>query len=406
MKHLFTMLAFVALSTGLMAQSGNVIAAFNSFTAYEQSGGSEKKTLEEGYEMINKATVHEVTKTDPKTWWYKAYISLLMNEDKELFAKYPEVIFEAAEALSKAIELAMVPEAKKFRYLEDVQDKSGLITVILYNRGVESAQKNKETDAYRSFKACYEISMLMNAKGFAAKNKLPEVKEAKYFNALFASRLGKTDEAQKLFDELINEGYNSANLYQGLAMMQKDAGKKDEAIATLQKGMKQFPTELGLVIDMINIYLESGRETEAIDAMIKAIELDPTNHQLYFVTGVAYGKIKNYDKAIEYYNKGIAIKPDYADAYNNIGAVYLELANEEINKMGDPKTTDAQYKQYDTKRLEYLGKALPALEKADALNPGNLETMDVLRTLYAKLGDVDKSNAMKEKIKQLKEQKK
>ena len=180
--------------------------------------------------------------------------------------------------------------------------------------------------------------------------------------------------------------------------MQKDAGKTDEAVATLQKGIKQFPTELALVIDMINIYLGAGKETEAIDAMLKAIELDPTNHQLYFVTGVAYGKIKNYDKAVEFYNKAIGIKADYSDAYNNIGAVYLEQANEFITKMGEPNVTDAQYKQYDAKRLEYLGKALPALEKADQINPGNIETMDVLRTLYAKLGQYEKADEMKKKI--------
>ncbi len=162
--------------------------------------------------------------------------------------------------------------------------------------------------------------------------------------------------------------------------------------------MKQFPGELALVIDMINIYLEAGKETEAMDAMVKAIELDPKNPQLYFVTGVAYGKVKNYDKALEYYTKAIEFKPDYSDAYNNIGALYLDQANGYITKMGEPNVSDAQYKQYDAKRLEYLQKALPALEKADQLNPGNLETMDVLRMLYAKLGQYDKAEEMKKKI--------
>lgn len=398
MKHFFTLICFVALSTGLMAQGTNIVGAFNNFNAYEQSNGTDKKALEDAYAFIKKAEVNESTKGEAKTWYYSAYISLLLNEDKELVTKYPDVIYEAADALEKVVTLGIASGVKKPKFSEEAQEKMGIATVVLYNRAVDAGQKNNEGEAYKAFKRTYELSTFMSNNGFGAKNRLPEVKEAKYYWAMYAARLNKTEEAQKLFDELISEGYNSANLYQGLAMMQKDAGKTDEAVATLQKGIKQFPTELALVIDMINIYLGAGKETEAIDAMLKAIELDPKNHQLYFVTGVAYGKIKNYEKAIEYYNKAIGIKADYSDAYNNIGAVYLEQANEFITKMGEPNVTDAQYKQYDAKRLEYLGKALPALEKANEMNPGNLETMDVLRTLYAKLGQYEKAEEMKKKI--------
>jgi tetratricopeptide (TPR) repeat protein len=400
------------LSAGLMAQSMNTIGAFNNFSTYEQTGGTDKAALRTAYDFIKKAEVHETTIDDAKTWYYSAYISLLINEDPELKKEYPEVIYEATKALRNVITLGEASGQKKPRFMEEAQEKLGISTVILYNKAVDFGQAGREGEAYKAFKETYDVSMFIKAHGFEAKNKLPEVKEAKYYTAMYASKLGKTDEAQKLFDELITEGYNNANLYQGLAMMQKNAGKADEAIATLQKGIKALKndgksdgaiagTELALVIDMINIYLESGRETDAIDAMLKAIELDPKNHQLYFVTGVAYAKIKNNDKALEYYNKALEVKPDYSDAYNNIGAVYLELANEQITKMGEPNVSDADYKKYDAKRLEYLGLALPALEKSNEMNPGNIETMDVLRTIYAKLGQYEKSAEMKKKIAEL-----
>ncbi len=401
MKNLFTLLCFVALSTGLMAQNSNIIGAFNNFTAYKQSQGSEKKTLIEAYDFIKKAQENEATKDDAKTWYYTEEICLAINEDEELSKDYPNIIYEATDALRKIVTIGEASGQKKPKFMDDAQERLGICTVILYNKAVDFGQAGNEGEAYKAFKETYDVSMFMKDHGFADKNRLPEVKEAKYYTAMYASRLGKTDEAQKLFDELITEGYNSANLYQGLAMMQKNAGKTDEAVATLQKGMKAFPNELALVIDMINIYLESGRETDAIDAMLKAIELDPKNHQLYFVTGVAYAKIKENDKALEYYKKAIEIKPDYSDAYNNIGAVYLELANQQITKMGEPNVSDADYKKYDAKRLELLGLALPALEKANEMNPGNIETMDVLRTLYAKLGQYEKSTEMKKKIAEL-----
>lgn len=401
MKNLFTLLCFIALSTGLMAQGTNIVGAFNSYTAYTQSQGSDKEALKNAYDFIKKAEVHEGTKGEAKTWYYSSEITLAINQDEVLSPEYPNAIYEATTALRNVVTIGEASGQKKPRFSAEAQEKLGITTVILYNLAVDFGKAGKDGEAYTAFKETYDVSMFMKEHGFADLNRLPEVKEAKYYTAIYASRLNKTDEAQKLFDELINEGYNSANLYQGLAMMQKNAGKTDEAVATLQKGMKAFPNELGLVIDMINIYLESGRETDAIDAMLKAIELDPKNHQLYFVTGVAYAKIKENDKAIEFYNKALEIKPDYSDAYNNIGAVYLELANEQITKMGEPNVSDADYKKYDAKRLELLGKALPALEKADELNPGNIETMDVLRTLYAKLGQYEKSTEMKKKIAEL-----
>lgn len=391
----------MALSTGLMAQGMNIVGAFNSYSAYEQSQYTDKQALRDAYDFIKKAEIHESTKDDAKTWYYSAKIGLYLNQDSVLSLEYPNVIYEVTDALRKVITIGEASGQKKPRFSDEAKENLGITTVILYNRAVDNGQSGNDGKAYKAFKETYEVSTFMKEHGFADKNRLPEVQEAKYYTAMYASRLGKTDEAQKLFDELINEGYNSANLYQGLAMMQKNAGKTDEAVATLQKGMKAFPNELALVIDMINIYLESGRETDAIDAMLKAIELDPQNHQLYFVTGVAYAKIKNNEKALEYYNKAIEIKPDYSDAYNNIGAVYLELANEQITKMGEPNVSDADYKKYDAKRLEYLSKALPALEKSNEMNPGNIETMDVLRTLYAKLGQYEKSSEMKKKIAEL-----
>lgn len=402
MRNLLILFCFALSSTGLMAQSANVVGAFNSFIAYEQTGGQEKAELVKGYEYINKATIHESTKDDPKTWWYKAYITLLMDQDSVIVKNYPDVIYESSEALEKAYLLASQPEAKKFKFMNETQTRMGQVTVILYNRAVEAGIQKNDVEAYKAFKRTHEISQFMKDKGIEGKNLLTLTKEAKYYYAQYALALNKTDEAKRLFNEIMAEGNSSADLYLKVAAMQRTEGKDEEALATLQKGMKLYPNDLALVIDMINIYLQSGRETEAIDAMVKAIELDPKNHQLYFVTGVAYGKIKNYDKAIEYYNQALQIEPTYADAYNNIGAVYLDMSNDFATKKDEPKVTDAQYKELDAKRLEYLNKAIPALEKANELKPGNIEIMDVLRTLYAKIGDYTKADAMKKQIAALK----
>jgi tetratricopeptide (TPR) repeat protein len=60
----------------------------------------------------------------------------------------------------------------------------------------------------------------------------------------------------------------------------------------------------------------------------KAIQLDPNNYTFYEDLGVAYGINKEYQKAIEAFERGIKVKPDYASFYNNIGITYKQLGDE------------------------------------------------------------------------------
>lgn len=46
--------------------------------------------------------------------------------------------------------------------------------------------------------------------------------------------------------------------------------------------------------------------------------------------GLLTGKLGQYQRAIEDFNKAIHLKPDYADAYNNRGTVYLMQDNKEL----------------------------------------------------------------------------
>ena len=41
--------------------------------------------------------------------------------------------------------------------------------------------------------------------------------------------------------------------------------------------------------------------------------------------------MKEYDNAIEYYKKAIAADPEYAEAYSNVGLVYLMKAQDYLN---------------------------------------------------------------------------
>ena len=69
---------------------------------------------------------------------------------------------------------------------------------------------------------------------------------------------------------------------------------------------------------------------EALDDFLKAAEYNPKNAEAYFNIGNVYMNLMDYEKAIKYYTQAIQIKQDYADAYYNRGMVQFYLGEYDL----------------------------------------------------------------------------
>jgi protein O-mannosyl-transferase len=74
-------------------------------------------------------------------------------------------------------------------------------------------------------------------------------------------------------------------------------------------------------------YGKLGEYQLAIDDFSKAIGLRPGYPTAYYNRGVAYGKLGNYQLAIEDFSKNIDLKPDNAESYSSRGLAYYLLGN-------------------------------------------------------------------------------
>ena len=88
---------------------------------------------------------------------------------------------------------------------------------------------------------------------------------------------------------------------------------------------------------MGNALKEQGKLEEAIEAYNKALAIKPDYAEAYNNMGNALKEQGKLEEAIEAYNKALAIKPDYAEAYYNMGNALkeqgkLEEAIEAYNK--------------------------------------------------------------------------
>ncbi len=61
---------------------------------------------------------------------------------------------------------------------------------------------------------------------------------------------------------------------------------------------------------------------KAEETLSKAIRYDNSNFEAYYFRGCAKVNALNYQGAIEDFQKAIELKPDYADAYFNLGRTY------------------------------------------------------------------------------------
>lgn len=78
------------------------------------------------------------------------------------------------------------------------------------------------------------------------------------------------------------------------------------------------------------IKLYQSKYYEALDDFTLAAEYDPENPEIWYSIGNVYMNLKEYLKAIEYYNQAIGLKEDYADAYYNRGLIKFYMGEHDL----------------------------------------------------------------------------
>ena len=104
------------------------------------------------------------------------------------------------------------------------------------------------------------------------------------------------------------------------------------------------------------IYTEEGSKQllrysqykEAEETLTKAIKYDKHNYEAYYYRGCARVNAAKYDEAIADFENAVELKPDYADAYFNMGRTYYMKNDEDkaceyyklADKYGRPNLED------------------------------------------------------------------
>ena len=96
------------------------------------------------------------------------------------------------------------------------------------------------------------------------------------------------------------------------------------------------------------LLLRYSEYKKAEETLTKAIKYDKSNFEAYYYRGCARVNAMKYDEAIADFEKAVELKPDYADAYFNLGRTYYMKHDEDkaceyyklADKYGRPNLED------------------------------------------------------------------
>ncbi|MDP4225259.1 MAG: tetratricopeptide repeat protein [Bacteroidota bacterium] len=264
------------------------------------------------------------------------------------------------------------------------------------NDGISEFNQDNYDQAMKDFENVLEIGHLPIFKTFTDTSLL--------YNAGLAAYSAKNyEKALQYYSQAKDYKYGGANTYIYLKNAYLCLHDTAKALSILKDGFQAYPGNNAILIEMINFYLVSGESQQALDYLKLAKEKDPKNQSFYFAEGTLYEKLKEPAKAEESYKQAIEVKPDYFDAYYNLGALHYNQAVEIFKAAGDiPLSETAKYNAQVEKANSCLKDALPFMEKAHEINPKDINTIQTLQTLYAKLQNFDKMKEMKALLDNLK----
>lgn len=151
-------------------------------------------------------------------------------------------------------------------------------------------------------------------------------------SALELHQKGHIDQAEALYQEILQSHPKNFDALQLLATVALQKKNHNQAITLFQKGFKlnnQHPgsyNNYGIALQNVKRY------REALISYDKALILNPQYQEAYFNRGIVLYNLKRYNEALDSYDKVIDLNPDYPNVRSNRACAQNELNRQTVSK--------------------------------------------------------------------------
>jgi tetratricopeptide (TPR) repeat protein len=346
-------------------------------------------------QLINDALKDAGTKDDAATWDVAGFIQKRINE-KQMENAYLRKPYDTIKVFSSVLnmykyyfkcdELAQIPDEKG--KIKNKYRKTNAATLLverpnLINGGIHYFNQDKNEKALSFFAMYVDAS---SSPMFEKENLLKTdtlLSQIAYYAALAAAKMEDYPAVLKYAPYAEDDKEVGKYAMEFVSTAYKTEGDTVKWIASLKNGIQKYPDHAFFFGHLIDYYSNTDKYDEAMKFSDEMLQKDPDNTFYLYVKGYLYHNMKEYDNAIDYYKKTVAIDPNYAEAYSNLGLVYIQKAQE----FADNATADMntpKYAQEQETIKKFYEEAKPNYEKARKLKPEqqDLWIQGLYRTYY------------------------
>ncbi|MDY5814624.1 MAG: tetratricopeptide repeat protein [Bacteroides sp.] len=369
----------LVVSMTLLMAMGSSFAQVSKVKEAKGLVGDVKPNFPKAEALIGEALQHPETQNLAETWDVAGLIQKRINEEemKNAFLKKPydtlssyNSILKMFEYYSKCDELAQVPNEKG--KIKNKYRKTNAASMLaerpnLINGGIFFFNKENSAEAMKFFGTYVESASypMLEESNLKADTLLPQIA---YYATLAADRSGNKAAILKYAPLALTDKEGGTIAMQLMADAHKTLGDTAAWLKTLEEGILKFPGNDYFFANLVDYYNATNQVQKAMEFADRMLAGDPSNKLYLYVKGYLYHNLKDYDNAIEFYKKAVAVDPEYAEAYSNAGLAYLmkaqDFADKSTTDVNDPKYLEAQK---EIKKIYAAAK--PFYEKARQLKP-------------------------------------
>ena len=167
------------------------------------------------------------------------------------------------------------------------------------------------------------------------------------------AKKGEVAEAEKIYLSILKNFSKNQRALKGLASLNHVKGKNDS---------KGLPQE---IINELLKLLNKGDSSSVFHRSQILTKQYPDSFILWNIFGVSAAQLNKFEKAIDAFKKSISLKPDYAEAYNNLGNVLKDQGK--------------------------LDEAINAYKNSISINPNRAETYSNRGTIFYNQGKLNEA---------------
>ena len=399
MKRFLMTIAFTAFSMAISAQSLNVSSAIKNM----KMGRLDKAKSE-----IDAACLHEETKGDAKTWFYKAFIyaSIGYSKKENLAPDW------ADQAYAAAIECRRLDTKKEFA--QQVNDVFRTVAKEYYNIAIDALNK-------KNYATAIEYAEKSIA-GFDNSDNSTYAQDARYIAGM--SSIGTRDTANiiKYFNQMIDKKTDNYYVYKTMFRIYEAKGDNANAMKVATSYKKNNENDYLAYLMLADGYLLDNNVKKSKEQVNIVLNMTKNSANLYPLVLVLSGdileKCGDFDGAIAKYSESLTLKPNQFEANNSLGTMYYNRAVDKTNAAYalDPfdESLISQYNKLMDEARKLFRQSITYMENAlayyDGLTDENDKTMMrthliniliAMETSYTRVDMLDKANAIKARREEL-----